>query len=99
MGPAVKPWVKFAIVVGGYLLALLMACAAVALHVAITSVTDPQSSGGMYAFGDMVLFVVVFGAVTLVPTGAAVFFLWPRKRMPSQRVQPGQPEKGLEFKI
>jgi hypothetical protein len=31
----------------------------------------------MYAFGDAVLFVAVFGIVALIPTGAALIFLRP----------------------
>src|SRR5258708_26208179 len=34
----------------------------------------------MYAFGDAILFVAVFGVVALAPTGAALFFLRPYRR-------------------
>jgi hypothetical protein len=70
-----KPVLKVAIVAGGYLLAFLMACAAVALHAALLSEPGAQASAGMSAFGDLILFVAVFGAIALLPTGAAVFFL------------------------
>src|SRR5436305_13369909 len=83
-----KPVLRVAIVVGGYLLALLMASAAVALHAALTRESGAQASGGMSAFGDLVLFVVVFGAIALLPTGAAVFFLVSKKKMPSHTMQP-----------
>lgn len=63
-----------------YELAFLMACAAVALHTALTSVSDAQASGGMDAFGDLVLLTAVFGVAALVPTGAALWFVWSRKR-------------------
>jgi hypothetical protein len=83
-----KPVLKVAIVASGYLLAFLMARAAVALHVAVTSESDPKASGGgMSAFGDLILFVVVFGAVSLVPTGTAVYFLFSKKKTPTQTRQ------------
>jgi hypothetical protein len=79
-----KPVLKVAIVAGGYLLAFLMASAAVALHGAFTREAGGQASGGMSAFGDLVLFVAVFGAVALVPTGAAIFFLLSKRKRLSQ---------------
>jgi hypothetical protein len=78
-----KPLLKVAIVAGGYLLAFLMASAAVALRAALTSGSAAQASSGMSAFGDMVLFIVVFGAVALVPTGAGFFFLLSKKKRPT----------------
>jgi hypothetical protein len=83
-----KPVYKVAIVAGGYLLAFVMACAAVALHVAFTSGSVGQASSGMSAFGDMVLFVFVFGAVSLVPTGAGFYFLLSKKKLRSQTAEP-----------
>ena len=82
-----KPVLKVAIVAGGYLLALLMASAAVALHTVLTSESGAQPSGGMSAFGDLVLFVAVFGAVALVPTGAALFFLLSKNKKPNQSLE------------
>src|SRR4030095_1382513 len=72
-----KPSLKVSVIAGGYIAALLMAFAAVALHIATTSGPDAQASSGMYAFGDALLFVAVFAACALVPTGAALFFLRP----------------------
>jgi hypothetical protein len=83
-----KPVLKVAIVAGGYLFAFLMACAAVALHAAFTSDSGAQASGGMSAFGDLVLFVAVFGAVALAPTGAGLFFLLSKKKKPNQSSEP-----------
>ena len=59
----------------GYLAAFVVASAAVAVRVAATSGPDAQAASGMYAFGDAVLFVFVFGVGALVPTGAALYFL------------------------
>jgi hypothetical protein len=83
-----KPAVKIAIVAGGYVLAFLIACGAVALHAALTSQLVAQASGGMSAFGDLVLFVVVFGAAALVPTGAALFFLLSKKKTNNNSIEP-----------
>ena len=73
-----KPILKVAIVAAGYVLAILIAWAAVAVHAVLTNGPAAQASAGMSAFGDLVLFVLVFGAVSLVPTGAAVFFIFSR---------------------
>lgn len=75
-----KPSAKIALVAGGYLVALLVASAAVALRVAATGGPAAQASSGMYAFGDAVLFVAVFGGLALIPTGAALWFLRPYAR-------------------
>ncbi|MEZ0367979.1 MAG: hypothetical protein ACAI44_02705 [Candidatus Sericytochromatia bacterium] len=70
-----KPFQKVAVVAAGYLVAVLLACAAVAIRMAMTSGPDAQASSGMYAFGDLLLFIAVFGVSVLVPTGAGLYFL------------------------
>ena len=72
---AMKPFLKIAVVAGGYIAAFLMALAAVAIQMASTSGPAAQASSGMSAFGDAILFVAVFGLCSLVPTVAALFFL------------------------
>jgi hypothetical protein len=72
-----KPILKVAVVAVGYIAAFLVASAAVGIRLANTSGPDAQASSGMYAAGDSLLFVAVFGVVALVPTGAALFFLRP----------------------
>ena len=76
-GHSMKPVLKGGLVAVGYAAAILIASAAVAIRVATTSGPDAQASSGMYAFGDALLFVAVFGVSALVPTGAALFFLRP----------------------
>jgi hypothetical protein len=71
-----KPVAKISLVGAGYVVAFILASAAVAIHVR-TSGPDAQVAGGMYAFGDSVLFAAVFGVAALLPTGAALFFLRP----------------------
>jgi hypothetical protein len=75
-----KSFSKVGVVAVGYLAALLIGFAAVAIHLAITSGPDAQASSGMYAFGDVLLFMAVSGVAALVPTGAALFFLRPYRR-------------------
>lgn len=72
-----KPVFKVAVVASGYIAALLLTSAVVAIRLANTNGPDAQASSGMYAFGDALLFVAVFGVSALVPTGAALFFLRP----------------------
>src|SRR5262245_36523672 len=68
---------KVGVVLAGYIVAALIACAAVAIRIATTTDPEAQASGGMYAFGDVLLFILVFGVTALVPTGMALFFLRP----------------------
>ena len=72
-----RPAHRIGLVAAGYVGALLMASAAIAIRVASTNGPNAQASSGMYAFGDALLFVAVFGVSALVPTGAALFFLKP----------------------
>jgi hypothetical protein len=72
-----KTRTKIGLVISGYFVALLIAYVVVAIYVAATSGPDRQTSGGMYAFGDSLLFLAVFGVVAVPPTGAALFFLRP----------------------
>jgi hypothetical protein len=71
---AMKALTKFALVAGGYLAALLVAAAAVLVN-ELAAGAAGQTSSGMYAFGDMVLFFLVFAGFSLAPTSAALFFL------------------------
>lgn len=73
-------YVKAGLVAAGYLAAFAIAWAAVALRIAMTNPADASAASGMYAFGDVALFVIVFGIVSLLPTATAVFFLLSRRR-------------------
>jgi hypothetical protein len=66
---------KVGLIAAGYLGAALVAGGVVAIRVAATSGPDSQAYSGMYAFGDSLLFLAVFGACALVPTAAGLFFL------------------------
>jgi hypothetical protein len=71
-----RPSVKFGLVAVGYAAALAIALGVVAIRVAETSGPVAQASSGMYAFGDLLTFLAVFGAGSLVPTGLGIYFLW-----------------------
>ena len=65
---------KIGLVIGGYILACLMASAA--MYINGLFIQDPaQASGGMSAFGDMILFTGAFGFLALFPTGLGIYFL------------------------
>lgn len=66
-----RPFVKLAIVLAGYLAAWLVASLVVAAHEAVTA-NDAHGADGMFAFGDLLLFVAVFGVASLVPTFVAI---------------------------
>jgi hypothetical protein len=75
-----RPALRGGLVAAGYIGAFLIAAAVVAIRVATTSGPEAQASSGMYAFGDLALFVAVFGFLALVPTAAALYFLRPYRR-------------------
>jgi hypothetical protein len=74
-----KPPIKVAIVAGCYLLAFVLAFAAVALHTALVNESGLPSSDGMSAFGDLVLFVAVFGTGSLLTTARLCTFCYRKK--------------------
>ena len=61
-------------VVGGYVVAFLAATGVVYLR-EFHPPPDAMASSGMYAFGDSILFLVVFGVVAIVPTIMALHML------------------------
>ena len=66
---------KSVIVLSGYAAAVAVAFAVVAVYVASTSRIDRQTYGGMSAFGDAILFLMVFAIAAIPATAAAFFFL------------------------
>jgi hypothetical protein len=61
-------WKKLALIAVGYVLSVVAGVAAVALNELLMPADVAQSSSGMVAFGDMILFVLVAGFFSLVPT-------------------------------
>ena len=72
---------KFVLVTAGYAAAVLIATLAVVVNQAFPS---SDGSDGMYAFGDMVLFIAVFGLVAVAWTVSAIYFIRSRKSQPTK---------------
>jgi hypothetical protein len=68
---------KFGLVAAGYVGAFVVAAAVAMLNAAWTAGPDRQASSGMFAFGDSLLFLAVFGVAAVPPTGAGLFLLRP----------------------
>lgn len=66
---------KTGLVIGGYVLACIIAIGAVYAYEWSIPAAASQASSGMYAFGDLILFVSVLGFLALFPTGLAIYFL------------------------
>ena len=66
---------KTGIVIAGYILACVGAFAAAYINELATRGTDAQASQGMFAFGQSILFMLVFGGLALIPTVLAFYFL------------------------
>jgi hypothetical protein len=71
LGRLTKP----GLVIGGYVLACLVASVIVYVYQLLTQDAATQASAGMYAFGDLFLFIGVFGFLALFPTGLMLYFL------------------------
>lgn len=70
---------KAGVVLGGYVAALVATYAVFQVYVWMRKDIDP-GSGGMQAFGDLILFVGLFGVLALIPTALALYFLRPVKK-------------------
>ncbi len=73
----VRPIAKVGLVAVGYAGALLVAIAATSAYIAATGSLDRDMYSGMFAFGDSLLFLMVFAIAGTVPGGAALYFLRP----------------------
>jgi hypothetical protein len=73
-----RPGAKAGLVAGGYAPALAAAWLIVSIYQAATRGADRQNYGMMFACGDSILFLAVFGVAAVPATAAALFFLKPR---------------------
>jgi len=71
---------KIGLVLGGYVLACLAASGVVYVHQILTQNAAAQASAGMYAFGDLLLFISLCGILALFPTALACFFILAARR-------------------
>jgi hypothetical protein len=67
--------VKIGIVIAGYILSCVGAFVVTYIRELSTRGTDIQASQGMFAFGQSLLFLLVFGGLALIPTVLAFYFL------------------------
>src|SRR5260221_14729414 len=72
-----RPLTKVAIVFLGFVLALAIAYIALKVYVARTAGPDREQYAAMFAFGDSLLFLGVFGAAAVPAISAALYFLRP----------------------
>jgi len=70
-----RPLARVGLVLGGYVVAFVVASAVVSVYVAATSGPDRQAYSAMYGFGDDLLFLAVFGIAAVPASGAALFLL------------------------
>jgi hypothetical protein len=70
-----KPVAKAGVVLAGYIAAFLAASLVLKLYIAATDTPDRVSSGGMWAFGDGMLFLGVLALAAVPATGAALYWL------------------------
>jgi len=78
-GPTVNKLIKIGAVLVGYIAAFLIASAAMWLCMLHTQGPQVQASDGMSDFGDLFLFLYVFGIAALFPTGLALYFFRPAR--------------------
>lgn len=74
--------VKLSLVTAGYVAACLIASAVVYVWQVSTRNAVANASSGMYAAGDLFLFLSVCGVLGVFPTGLGLFFLlqsWRRR--------------------
>ena len=67
---------KVGLVIGGYGIACLAAGGIVYLNQLSAQSGISQASAGISAFGDFILFIILFGAFALFPTGLVLYFLF-----------------------
>jgi hypothetical protein len=74
----VSRFYKLGMVLAGYAVALLVTFAICTVLALVRHADSPRdASGGMQAFGDMLLFLGLFGFLALFPTTLALYFLRP----------------------
>jgi hypothetical protein len=72
---------KLGLVLAGYVTAFLLTCAFFYVRSLLTPQDPSQASAGMQAFADLMLFLAMFGFLSLAPTGLALYFLRRAERL------------------
>jgi hypothetical protein len=73
----VKASTKAGLVAAGYAGAFVVAAAAAAIRITLTSGPERDASSGMYAFGDLLFFLAAFFVAAVPATGGALYVLRP----------------------
>jgi hypothetical protein len=68
-------WAKLGVITAAYILAIISSFGIVTVHVMLTSGPDRDASSGMYGFGDFMLFLLAFGAISLLPTAVSLLLM------------------------
>ncbi|HZQ06270.1 MAG TPA: hypothetical protein VFD70_06785 [Anaerolineae bacterium] len=68
---------KIILVIAGYCVALLIAFLVTSIYIAVTNGPDRQTYGSMYAFGDSILCLAIFGVASIPASAMTLFFLRP----------------------
>jgi hypothetical protein len=72
---ALRPSVKVGVILLGLVVAMVIAWFAVAIEHRMNPLPPEEASGGMAAFGDLVLYLAVFGVTALVPLALGLYWL------------------------
>lgn len=72
-----KASTKAGLVAAGYAGAFVVAAAAAAIRITLTSGPERDASSGMYAFGDLLFFLAAFFVAAVPATGGALYVLRP----------------------
>lgn len=75
-----RPAAKAGVVAGGFVASFAVAWVAVGIRQRLTQGPEAQASAGMYAAGDLMLGIAVFGLLSLVPLALALYWLRPVTR-------------------
>jgi hypothetical protein len=84
-----RPAARTVIVAAGYVVTVALTALVLHVYVAVTNTPDRQTSSGMFAFGDSLVFLAVLGVAAVPATGAALYFL--RSRRSSSRARHSSP--------
>jgi hypothetical protein len=75
-----RPAAKAGIVLGGLVASFALAYVAVSIRARLNQSPEAQAASGMYAFGDLLMGMAVFGLLALGPLGLTLYWLRPVAR-------------------
>ena len=75
-----RPAAKVGIVLGGLVASFAVAYVAVCIRERLNQGPEAQAASGMYAFGDLLMGIAVFGLLALGPLALTLYWLRPVTR-------------------